>query len=82
MKQKFGYVGMGEEEFKLFYDLKTHTWKRPKDCYNTVCSLHNNIRSLRAAKKHLRRHNEISKGTVFVLESMYTEQPDICLTKK
>ena len=82
MKQKFGYVGMGEEEFKLFYDLKTHTWKRPKDCYNTVCSLYNNIRSLRAAKKHLRRHNEISKGTVFVLESMYTEQPDICLTKK
>ena len=82
MKQKFGYVGMREEGFKLLYDLKTHTWKRPKDCYNTVCSLHNNIRSLRAAKKHLRRHNEISKGIVFVLESMYTEQPDICLTKK
>ena len=82
MKQKFGYVGMREEGFKLLYDVKTHTWKRPKDGYNTGCSLHNNIRSLRAAKKHLRRHNEISKGIVFVLESMYTEQPDICLTKK
>ena len=50
MKQKFGYVGMREEGFKLLYDLKTHTWKRPKDCYNTVCSLYNNIRSLCAAK--------------------------------
>ena len=28
MKQKFGYVGMREEGFKLLYDLKTHTWKR------------------------------------------------------
>lgn len=33
-------------------------------------------------KKHLKRHNEIPKGTVFILESMYTEQPDIRLTKK
>ena len=51
MKKKFGYGGMREEGFKLFYDLKTHTWKRPEDCYYTVCSLYNNIRSLRAAKK-------------------------------
>ena len=82
MKKKFGYGGMREEGFKLFYDLKTHTWKRPEDCYYTVCSLHNNICSLRAAKKHLRRYNEIPKGTVFVLESMHTEQLDIRLTKK
>lgn len=82
MKKKFGYNGMREEEFKLLYDLKTHTWKRPKDCYKTVCSLYNDIRSLHAAKKHLKRHNEIPKGTVFILKSMYTEQPDIRLTKK
>lgn len=81
MKKKFGYGGMREERFKLFYDLKTHTWKRPEDCYYTVCSLYNNICSLRAAKKHLRRHNEIPKGTVFALESMHTKQPDIRLTK-
>lgn len=81
MKKKFGYGGMREEGFKLFYDLKTHTWKRPEDCYYTVYSLYNNICNLRAAKKHLRRHNEIPKGTVFALESMHTKQPDIRLTK-
>ena len=52
MKQKFGYVGMVEEEFKLFYDLKTHTWKRPEDVIIlyvlfiiifAVCALQRNI---------------------------------------
>lgn len=82
MKKKFGYIGMSEESFRLLYDLNTHTWKRPRDCYMTVCSIRNYVRSVRAAKKHLQRHNEIPKGTVFTLESMYTEQPDIRLVKK
>lgn len=55
MKQKFSYGGMREEGFKLLYDLKTHTWKRPKDCYNTVCSLYNDVRSLCSAKKTFKK---------------------------
>ncbi len=74
------YVFFRENE-ELYYDKNKKSWVTKKDytghCYPDVAPVH----SLKAAINHLKRHNEIPKGTSFVLVSKYVGC-DIFLTKK
>ncbi len=93
--KKYGFIGLETAIFfpdhtvYLDYSPEVDRWFIP---YKNGDSLSDNpkitfgtsmkhVHSLRAAKRHLRKHSEIPKGTVFRLNSQYVGF-DIYLIKK
>ena len=59
----------------LVYDFREEIWKKRNECNNTKsnfsCYGKGEIKTFKAAKSHIRRHNEIPKGTHFRVVSQY-----------
>lgn len=66
---------------ELYYDLTKKKWVSYKEYTGDWYPASFPCRSLKAAKRHLRKHNEIPRGTRFVLVSRYIGY-NIYLTKK
>lgn len=65
----------------LFYDHEKKKWVTRKEYTGHFYPSTFPCRSYKAAKRHLRKHNEIPKGTKFVLASKWVGG-DRCLVKK
>ena len=71
------------EHKRLYYDRENREWTTRENCRGLIrvypaaypCT------TLKAAKRHLRKHNEIPKGTKFKLVSMFIGQ-DVLLTNR
>lgn len=68
----------GDKE--LYYDYNKNLWVHKQEYTGYWYPGTFPCRSLKAAKRHLRKHNEIPKGTKFRLVSMYVGF-DLYLTK-
>lgn len=58
----------------LYWCDDTNSWINSEDYYGTsywVSSSNNNIKNLRQAIKHIKKHDEIPKGAIFVLYSRF-----------
>lgn len=58
-------------EYSLYYDYDKRLWVHYLDYTGSIFPAIAPVHSLKAAKKHLKRHNEIPKGTVFRFVSKY-----------
>ena len=70
MENQFWFLECREnrgEDFELNYDSTKKKWVVKKDYTDYWWPGTYPCRSYRAAKRHLRKHNEIPKGTKFVL---------------
>ena len=67
---------------ELFYDYNNKKWVHRKEYKGKWYPADFPCRSIKAAKRHLRKHNEIPKGTRFLLVCRYVGQKDIVLYKK
>lgn len=81
----FGLQNIGERGNDLWWWEKKKKWANWKEIvkdkdYGYYCSTYH-VNTLRAAIAHLKRHNEIPKGTKFRLISQYIGK-DRILTKK
>lgn len=68
-------------EIELHYDRTKKLWVKRDECTSDWYPADFPCRSLKAAKRHLRKHNEIPKGAVFILVSKFIGK-DIYLIKK
>lgn len=68
-------------EGELYYDRNKKKWVIEKDCTEDIYPAAYPCRSFKAAKRHLRKHNEIPKGTRFILISQWIGY-DRYLTKR
>lgn len=59
----------------LVYDFKEEMWKKHDECHNAhshfSCWGKGKVKTFKAAKAHIRRHNEIPKGTRFRVVNKY-----------
>lgn len=62
---------MYKYSYSLYYDYHKKQWVHYLDYTGSIFPAIVPVRSLKAAKKHLKRHNEIPKGAVFCLVSKY-----------
>lgn len=69
MKNQFWYLKSKNKE--LYYDLSKKKWVNKEQYTGSSYPAVFPCRSYRAAKRHLRKHNEISIGTNFILISSY-----------
>lgn len=60
-----------KNEIELYYDNKKKSWVKRKEYTGMLYPADFPCHSYRAAKRHLRKHNEIPKGTKFRLVSRY-----------
>lgn len=70
----YGYYGLTPlGVVDLWFDERDKKWKPIDECIGENCSYSNyaDVRSYKAAKRHLRKHSEIPTGTKFLLSSMY-----------
>lgn len=87
MLKSYGYMSISTDDLSMYYCADTDKWypdgKYPANISGSywMCS-DKTVHSVKAAKRHLRKHNEIPKGTVFVLQSKYRGFPNVMLTKK
>ena len=56
---------------RLFYDYNKRAWVKKEEYKGNVYPARFPCKSYRAAKRHLRKHNEIPKGTRFRLCSKF-----------
>ena len=68
MKLNKYFLYIDSEDADLCYDLVDHVWKTKKECGEgthpySPCS--DDISTFKAAAAHIRRHDEIPKGTRF-----------------
>ena len=66
---------------RLEYDHTKKRWVTEKEYTGSVFPSGIKCNSLKAAKRHMKKHNEIPKGTHMVLVSRYTDIPNIRLVK-
>ena len=74
------YYGSNHGDKELYYDYNKNLWVHKQEYTGYWYPGTFPCRSLKAAKRHLRKHNEIPKGTKFRLVSMYVGF-DLYLTK-
>ena len=79
-RKDYGYKTF-KNEIELYYDDKKKSWVKRKEYTGMLYPADFPCRSYRAAKRHLRKHNEIPKGAKFRLVNRYVGF-DRCLTKK
>ena len=86
MKMNNQFIGIEQvyedQDFEdwLWHESGTNLWKPVKNC----CGWHSNIHgvhSFKAARRHLRKHNEIPKGTKFLLVSRFVGYDRILVKK-
>lgn len=86
MKMNNQFIGI-EQVYKdqpfddwLWYECGSKTWKPTKDCngwYSNIYGIH----SFKAARRYLRKHDEIPKGTRFRLVSRFVGYDRILVKK-
>lgn len=90
MENQFWFLEHKREEYEyyrdslgkdLYYDPHKKKWVKREEYTGSWFPATFCCRSYRAAKRHLKNHDEIPKGTKFVLVSSYVGQ-DRLLTKK
>lgn len=65
----------------LWYENDTKMWKPVEKCTGWRSSSKSNIHSFKAARRHLRKHDEIPKGTKFRLVSRFVGYDRILVKK-
>ena len=70
-----------KKNVELHYDLNKKRWVKRDEYTGYWYPATFNCHSVRAAKRHLRKHDEIPKGTVFRLVNKYIGVPDAILRK-
>lgn len=86
-KMNYGYFGLTPlGDTNLWFDESDNKWKTYEECISNDDPWHfsnyANMFTYKAAKRHLRRHNEIPVGTKFLLSSLYIGQDRILIKKK
>lgn len=86
MKMNNQFIGI-EQVYKdqpfddwLWHECESKTWKPTKDCHGWHSNIYG-IHSFKAARRHLRKHNEIPKGTRFRLVSRFVGYDRILVKK-
>lgn len=78
------FIGLESLDEDLVWDMEEELWKKKDECKNPYSYFNGfgkkDIQTLKAAKAHIRRHNEIPKGTRFLVVNRY-EGLDQYLTK-
>ena len=70
-KINYGYCGLTPlGSVDLWFDERDKKWKPIDECTGSY-SNYADVRSYKAAKRHLKKHSEIPAGTKFFLSSMY-----------
>lgn len=65
----------------LWYEHESKTWKPVEKCTGWRSSSNSGIHSFKAARRHLRKHDEIPKGTRFRLVSRFVGYDRILVKK-
>lgn len=87
MKMNNQFIGIeqvyDDQDFEdwLWYEYGTKTWKPVKDCDDWYSNNYHGIHSFKAARRHLRKHEEIPKGTLFRLVSRFVGYDRILVKK-
>lgn len=87
-KINYGYFGLTPcGDINLWFDENDNKWKTYEECLehldnNVNFSNYAYVFTYKAAKRHLRRHNEIPVGTKFLLSSLYIGQDRMLIKKK
>ena len=71
-----------KNNLELYYDYNEKIWVHRHEYKGKYFPADFPCMSIKAAKRHLRKHNEIPKGTRFVLIGRFVGQPDIILYKR
>lgn len=87
MKMNNNFIGLkqllGNNEWHdwLWYEYESKTWKPVAKCSGWRSSSNCSIHSFKAARRHLRKHDEIPKGTRFRLVSRFVGHDRILVKK-